>query len=400
MFLSKFLKKVFLTLTPEQKIKFQQYLPTKVYQTEKNISILVAASQLCMILLFLSNKRVSFENPRTLGYFSLYVFLLTITGIAYLLYTYTVRHQKMRAFLWVRRIYAFLLCAWVIGITFLEQMNGNGLSVYYYLLPTTAALLLLTPTESTIIIGSTWCSLMYILYSNPQYQDHMFGYMVNSIFVTVLSLFISLRYYQSTAQEFLDRETIAAQYDEIKTANQLLARLAHVDQLTSLYNRHYLHEAIYPIFSDFQKENAFGVCLMMDIDYFKQYNDLFGHLQGDDCLKRIARVFEEFCEANNATAIRYGGEEFLLLRFSQQPFDAMVFAKNVHDTLQQANIPRDDVPLKRVTVSGGLWFGSLQEVPEIEIAIQQADDALYQAKSQGRNRIVSAVDGQTAAQCN
>ena len=388
--LKEYFSKLFFILSPDEKERFKRYLPTKVYHTEKNISILVAASQLCMILLFLFNQNLSFQNPRTLTYFCLYVFLLTVTGVAYCLYKYTVKNKKYVMFTWLRRCYAFLLCCWVLGITFLEQMKGNGLAVYCYLLPTTAALLLLSPLESTIIFGSTWGGLFYMLIANSAQKQHIFGDMVNGAFVTVLSLFISFRYYQSMAKEFQDRETIANQYAEIKKNNTLLENLAHVDQLTGLYNRHYLQETIYPKFETYKAQKFYGMCLMMDIDYFKQYNDTYGHLQGDDCLKNIANIICTFCEEEAASAIRYGGEEFLIIKLSNEPFDAPLLAEKLLQAIKMAKLPHHDVPLGFVTISAGLWVDNLSQVKDIEYAIQQADNALYDAKRQGRNRIVSS----------
>lgn len=377
-------------LTEEQRHRFREYLPCKVYKTERNISILVALSQLSMIIMFLANKSVTIKNIRSLSYFLLYVFLLLTTGVALVLYRYTFHGKRYKAFARLRRIYAALLCVWVLGITFLEQMGGKGLSVYCYLLPTTAALLLFTPIESTIIFGGTWVALACMMISTASEGNNIFGNMVNSIFVTVLSLFISYRYYRSMAVEFCDRETIARQYDEIQHSNTLLQKMVHMDQLTGLYNRHYLLERIYPIFDESRKKNDTGMLLMMDIDYFKQYNDTYGHMQGDECLKQIACILKEFCADNDANAIRYGGEEFLVVKMDAVPFDGIKLAKKLLQNIWDAQIVRTDVAIGRVTVSIGIWSGNMAEVEHVETGIKNADKALYEAKSSGRNRIVKA----------
>lgn len=375
------------SLTSEQKKRFREYVPGKVYHTEKNISLLVAATQLCMILFFVF-RGLSFHSWRSVAYFCLYIFLFTATISAFFLYRYTVKNKKLKAFLWLRRIYAVLLCLWVVGISFLEQVKGGGFTVYCYLLPTTAAVLLFTPLESTVIFGSTWVSLTVMLLTMGNRTQNIFGDMVNSSFVTILSLFISYRYYRSTAVEFCDRELIARQYEEIKSANSLLEGLVHIDQLTGLYNRHYLHETVSPLFTQCREKHFSGMCLMMDIDNFKQYNDLYGHLQGDECLKKIAAATQALCREENASPIRYGGEEFLIVKLVGDDFDADAFAKKLLSRIADAHIERTDVTQKRVTASAGLWFGKLDSLDSLEQAIQCADDALYQAKNMGRDRTI------------
>lgn len=386
--LKNWISNLFVQMDEKQKERFYEYIPKKVYFTERNISILVASLQVFMILLFLTNKHFSLESIRTLSYFCLYFFLLTITIIALFLYRYCVRNHKYHFFLWLRRIYVMLLCVWVIGITFLEQVDGKGIGVYCYLVPTTAAMVLLNPMESLIIFGSNWLMLACLLMGMD--GNGNFGNMINSSFVTILALFISNRYYRSTAKEFCDRELIAQQYDEIQKQNNLLQQLVHIDQLTGLYNRHYLLEEYNQYFSDASKEDHYAMLLMMDIDYFKQYNDLYGHVQGDECLKRIANVIIKQCDQKGASGIRYGGEEFLIIKLSKEPFDANTFAKEITQAIKEERIARDDIEQHCVSVSAGLWSGSCEAIHHIEEVIKKADDALYEAKSKGRDCLVQA----------
>lgn len=388
--IKKLLPKSTFILSEDQKDRFKEYIPNKVYYTERNVSILVALTQLSMIIMFLVNQKLAFHNSRSIAYFSLYVFLFLATCLALVLYRYTVKNKKYQAFLWLRRIYAVSLCIWVVGITFLEQMPGKGITVFCYLLPTTAAVLMLNPIESTLIFGGTWIGLAAMLMTMGSREGSLFGNLVNSIFVTVLTLFISYRYYRSMATEFKDREVIATQYDEIQKTNSQLEQMVHRDNLTGLYNRHFFQEKIYPMFEECRNKNFDGMVLMMDIDFFKQFNDKYGHMQGDVCLKELAGVIQKLCREEDAAAIRFGGEEFLMIRMSEQLYDAERFAERLMVRIGAKNIVRDDTDSGRVTVSMGLWHGSLSGISHIEQAVKLADDALYKAKSQGRNRIAYA----------
>ena len=386
------LSNLFIKLTPEQKEGFLKYIPTKVYVTERNISIVVALIQLWMIIVFLVNRRLSVGNMRYLGYFCLYVTLLVATCIAIISYNYTVKNKKYKAFFWVRRVYALVLCGWVMGITYLELSGGRGLSSYYYLIPTTAAMLLLNPLESVVVFGGAWCGLAFIFFYLDVSSGSLFGNLMNSVFVTILSIFISYRYYKSSAVEYCDRELIKHQYEEIQGKNNLLIELVQRDQLTCLYNRHYLNEYLYSFFTEAQEKHYYGVFIMIDIDFFKQYNDLYGHLQGDDCLKIIANILNDECEEAGASAIRYGGEEFLIVKMSEEEFDAKILTDKFSEALKLAQLYRADVDPYYVTVSMGVWSNNLSNVANIEQAIQYADKALYEAKESGRNRAVFSGD--------
>lgn len=389
--MKKFIPEKLVVLTDEQRKEFLTCLPSKVYKTERNISIVVVFTQLIMILLFLSNRNASFDDLRGLSFFLLYHFLLIATLIAIFSYRYTYLHQKQKAFIWTRRIYASVMCIWVVGITYLEQMNGRGGTTYFYLLPTMAALLLLTPLESTILFGTSWVAIATMFLTNNA-TNSAFGNMVNSMFVTILTLFISYRYYRSMAVEFCDRKIISSQYQEIEVNNGLLKQMAHIDQLTTLYNRHYLIEMMYPLFEKCKNEQYYGLFLMLDIDYFKQYNDTYGHIQGDECIKSISKEIKKISNQNGLTAIRYGGEEFLVIKMDQKPIEAMSVANTLLKAIWDLNLIRQDIELKQVSVSIGLYSDPLRNIAHIETAIKNADIALYEAKNMGRNRIVVSKD--------
>lgn len=383
------LSKKLIILTAEQEKLFYDYIPGKVYKTERNIAIIVASLQLFMIFVFLIGNQKAFNSVRGIQYFSLYVFLWVATVLAIILYRYTRSRDNQSAFLWIRRCYAVVLCIWVLCITLLEGMHGKGITVYCYLLPTMAAVLLLRPAESFILFGMTWLILIitFLLYGS----GNVFSIVLNSSFVTLLTLFISFRYYRSMAVEFCDRETISTQYQKIELSNKLLQKMAQVDQLTNLFNRHYLLDNIYPLFNEFKEKQNYGAFFMLDIDYFKQYNDTYGHVQGDLYLKIIARVLEATCEKYKASAIRYGGEEFLLIKMGDKSILDDNLGQELVDKIHELNINRNDADRDRLTVSIGMWSGSLTNIQDIECAIKKADEALYQAKSNGRNQLVRSL---------
>lgn len=141
------------------------------------------------------------------------------------------------------------------------------------------------------------------------------------------------------------------------------------------------------MFNENLKNNLHSMCLILDIDFFKQYNDNYGHLKGDECIKQITKVIREFCDRYDANAIRYGGEEFLIIKVDKNEIDALVIANELLYEINKENITRDDLEINHVTVSIGIWDDSMFKVETLETAIHYADNALYKAKAEGRNRI-------------
>ncbi len=162
-----------------------------------------------------------------------------------------------------------------------------------------------------------------------------------------------------------------------------MQQLAIHDGLTQLYNRHYLHQFI-------QKEEAsakrIGYSLsivMMDLDYFKRINDEYGHMVGDLVLIQAAHLVLQRLRQSDM-AFRFGGEEFLLILPNTKAHDAAVICEDLRSLLQQTGV--GTLAAGEVTASFGV--AQLTETCEnIDQLINMADQALYQAKSRGRNRV-------------
>lgn len=381
-------------LTKEQKLRFREYYPEKIYRVERNIGLVVAGTQLCMIVIFffLKGDFVMEGDGRFYLYLYLYLFLVTVFLIP--VYMNLVKRKKYAVLVWLRRSYVFAMCVWVMGITVLDQIHGSGLGVFCYLIPTMAAVLLMSPAESFVIFGGQWMILLMILTMMNINADDLFSSIVNSFFVTVLAVFISMRYYRSMEVEFRDRDIIESQYKEIEKVNEKLSVMVNTDQLTGLNNRRYLSEVIYHKFEEYKKQGCFMEMLMLDIDFFKQYNDTYGHVQGDACLREISAIIRECISQENVVVIRYGGEEFLLMHCLPEECHCLgengggnSLADCIQDRLRQAGIPRNDTVQDHVTISIGIWRGRLQQSDNMEKLISHADEALYRAKNAGRDCI-------------
>ena len=181
--------------------------------------------------------------------------------------------------------------------------------------------------------------------------------------------------------------------DELHQANQRLnemVEMVEVDALTGLVNRRGFDRILHSEILAARREGAPLTLMLCDLDHFKRYNDTLGHVRGDECLKIVARVLREVCVRPRDVAARYGGEEFALILPHTPRSGAMTFAHALGGLLKARGIAHPDSPLGQVlTFSGGITTCVPDASTSAEGMLMRADEALYAAKAQGRNRFFS-----------
>ena len=175
----------------------------------------------------------------------------------------------------------------------------------------------------------------------------------------------------------------------LREANQKLAELARIDGLTGIANRRSFDELLEITWHDHIRSGQALSLLMVDIDYFKLYNDSYGHLAGDRCLKQVARALTESLYRPNDRLARFGGEEFVLLLSSTNSQGAKQVAERLRKAVETLRISHEYSEVNDwVTIS----IGIASMVPNRNTSsgglLRKADEALYQAKADGRNRCV------------
>lgn len=181
---------------------------------------------------------------------------------------------------------------------------------------------------------------------------------------------------------------------ELYQANQALENMAMHDGLTGISNRRYFDIAIAEKFGLAKRHGYYLAVVMLDIDYFKQYNDHYGHLAGDECLKRVAQAIASVAARRPGDIVaRYGGEEFSVVLPSTDMRGAIKVAERVLAAVRELDIAHGANPAGIVTLSAGV--GALQPAREsdtLERLLAAADEALYLAKKKGRNRVCGTAN--------
>lgn len=187
---------------------------------------------------------------------------------------------------------------------------------------------------------------------------------------------------------FLQACALEQAHQETERKNQLLQELNCIDGLTGLYNRRHLDEVLREEWNRAMRQQQPLALLMIDIDYFKLYNDSSGHPAGDACLRQVADQIGRLARRSGDLAARYGGEEFVLLIPGTALGGACLAAERVRAAVQLQGIPHASSAIAPVvTVSIGVACGIPDSGEGWGRLLQEADQALYEAKRLGRNRV-------------
>lgn len=197
----------------------------------------------------------------------------------------------------------------------------------------------------------------------------------------------------ATINPVFDEEGKKTGYTAIRqdiTDKKRVELLSVTDGLTGIYNRRYFNELFPNIINITKRKNELLCFLMIDIDFFKQYNDTYGHQKGDDVLISVSKTINDSLNRGDDYCFRLGGEEFGVIFKTDTKEDAFNFAKLIKDNIEDLKIEHiKSMAGDYVTVSMGLICKNAKDINSMEEIYKQADENLYKAKERGRNNIVS-----------
>ncbi|MBI4621303.1 MAG: diguanylate cyclase [Desulfobacterales bacterium] len=178
--------------------------------------------------------------------------------------------------------------------------------------------------------------------------------------------------------------------EELQKANHKLQRLTVIDGLTQIANRRRFDEYLQEEWFRMAREKKPLSLIMCDIDCFKLYNDNYGHLLGDDCLRSVSRVINDCSKRPGDLAARFGGEEFAVILPDTDNEGAVHVAEDIRVKVQELMIVHAFSPVHRyVTLSLGVSSVVPEDISNPQTLVERADIALYEAKRAGRNRVFS-----------
>ena len=171
----------------------------------------------------------------------------------------------------------------------------------------------------------------------------------------------------------------------LERANVQLAHLSTTDGLTGIANRRQFDQTLLTEWQRSARSQQPLSLVMVDIDFFKRYNDLYGHLAGDECLRRVAQILASCVKRSGELVARYGGEEFALLLPGADEHEAALVAQRCNDEMEKARIAHGDSPVSPwLSLSIGVSTATATQDQLPEALLERADSALYRAKDSGR----------------
>ena len=217
----------------------------------------------------------------------------------------------------------------------------------------------------------------------------------------LLSFALSEKYNEEKQLRLVSQRTFAAAQQEINTqlntkveertsqlqsALEQLKLISETDPLTQLNNRRSIDNHIQQLFSEGIEHNTSLSIVMLDIDFFKNFNDSYGHQTGDECLIHVADLLEQFSVKHGHICGRLGGEEFVVIFADIELKTGKALAQEVIELIEHSSFISSDKVLP-ITISAGLSLMYPKSVTQIPLLFSQADQALYLAKNNGRNRV-------------
>ncbi|PZU97812.1 MAG: GGDEF domain-containing protein [Pseudanabaena sp.] len=192
---------------------------------------------------------------------------------------------------------------------------------------------------------------------------------------------------QQITQHKLTEQNLKQTISALKTVNQELQHLAHIDALTQISNRRNFDESLHREWQRSLREKQPLSLVMLDIDFFKGYNDRYGHPAGDRCLTAIAQTIKGLLQRSTDLLARYGGEEFAIILPNTTTEGAITVIHSIQKAIAALSLVHESSSVgNNVTASFGLATMLPSEVLHPSLLLESTDKALYQAKQQGRDR--------------
>jgi len=217
------------------------------------------------------------------------------------------------------------------------------------------------------------------------YDQYKLNYELFKYILIAIVMIIVMGFYRYYIVKKINKKLIE-QSKELRDAKEKLQQLAFTDPMTSLYNRRYFIESSSSILKLAIRNKTESFVIIIDIDDFKQVNDSYGHKVGDDVIIHCAKKFKELTR-NSDIICRWGGEEFTILFPEISLHGALEISEKIRSSIKKSIITLKNKEEVKFTISIGLTKVINKDGTNIDISISRADEALYQAKKNGKNRV-------------
>ncbi|MCG8317144.1 MAG: sensor domain-containing diguanylate cyclase [Pseudomonadales bacterium] len=242
-----------------------------------------------------------------------------------------------------------------------------------------------TMTEHTMQVGAMLGSIVSAFALTDRVNSQRLAYMEAQKSALLMQKAVK----QDLEETVADRtRTLQQTLTQLEAANEQLQSLSTMDGLTGIRNRRFFDEKLEREWSRAIRNDAVISLLAIDIDYFKRFNDNYGHLLGDECLKHVAKVITDCVSRPSDAVARYGGEEFMVILPETEQGGALYIAEEIRQAVEERSFYHQE-SVYRLTVSVGVSTVTPMHGEPAESLVSQADRGLYQSKKRGRNCVTA-----------
>jgi diguanylate cyclase (GGDEF)-like protein len=355
---------------------------------ERVLAVLILCASL---LLMVIDFGVLLFDPGTYRSLSIMAIIFRLFFCAFLLMFLQATRGKSnwvssRGYFWDAAIIGVSL-AWAGAFSGALLVVRPGIEPYLLGVLITGCFLFQDPRRSILFYGiGTFSFVISALCFRPEFHI-LLSSLVNVALATLLAFVLSRIVYRMRLESFRDAQDIAGQRRLMQDSVEHLQKLSYLDPLTGIANRRFLEISLS---REWKLESRSGQPLsviMVDIDWFKLYNDTYGHIPGDDCLRQVAAALESAVRRPSDLVSRYGGEEFCILLPMTEREGAIFTAKRMMKAIHNLKIDHRSSIIGQVTASMGIATRQPHHSEHYDSLVQSADTALYHAKVAGKNRI-------------
>ncbi len=242
----------------------------------------------------------------------------------------------------------------------------------------------------TLFIGWSLIVIYFVLAFFVKRPDESFfiSNFFSLIFFNLIGMISSFWYEKSQRKMFILSSLVELERKELREANKKLKELSITDHLTKLPNRRYFREFFSREWKIAARNESSVSAIMIDIDFFKRYNDALGHQRGDMVLRKVANALKSITRRGGDLVARYGGEEFIVILIGISSKAALKLAEKMRKSVEDLKIIHPDSSIsKYITISLGVSTIVPANDIDCDDLVKAADEALYEAKRKGRNRV-------------
>ncbi len=268
------------------------------------------------------------------------------------------------------------------GILLLVYINKGQQYIAVWSFIYIYASMILYGHKKGLILAIAYSSILLIMLANWIGESFATLAFIRFSAVILVSVFFSY------ISEFLIFSTV----NKLSKTKKHLEKINKMDGLTNVYNRRQFDAVFRKVINTAKRNRNLLAFVMLDIDYFKDYNDAYGHQDGDLALVKVAQQLKDKMNRSNDAVFRLGGEEFALLYQVKKELDAVALLEEIKNAVEQLQIEHSGSDISNyLTISAGLYIIKQEDNISDQGAYKACDDLLYKAKSRGRNQIVHSV---------